>query len=274
MPKSQPDLSLKGEVSCKDRGMCISWKITSLVQSKKWSYQQDVLLLMSWFLWSQRVSFDTWLIAQVQIVLTGAVESTGSFPDTSGSLWIRFELRSANALHLVEPRLTLLMCHGWSSGSTWCQANALSLTGLICVAINGRKSGKCIFVWLTTEKQTEIYIICYMLSVTNKGLSKRRCIQKKCWVGWVPVKRPNGLPKNMLSIIHRTKIQPKKICFLTPWIFTSFCSQMGVFGNRYSVWIHMVPKGYVNSMAYVTALEWSIPKMLRKWQFVFKCILW
>ena len=26
---------------------------------------------------------------------------------------------------------------------------------------------------------------------------------------------------------------------------------MGVFGNRYPVWIHMVPKGYVNFMAYV-----------------------
>ena len=81
------DLSLKGEVSCKVRGMCKLPQLENydLSLMQKWSYQQDVLLLMSWFWWCQRVSFDTWLAAQVQIVLTGAVEPTGSYPDTSGS---------------------------------------------------------------------------------------------------------------------------------------------------------------------------------------------
>jgi hypothetical protein len=56
----------------------------SLMQKMKLSAGYFALNVM--ILVVSKSIFDNWLTAQVQIVLTGAVESTGSFPDTSGSL--------------------------------------------------------------------------------------------------------------------------------------------------------------------------------------------
>jgi hypothetical protein len=35
---------------------------------------------------------STFLVTHLKIVLTGTVEPTGSFPDTSGLLWIHFDI--------------------------------------------------------------------------------------------------------------------------------------------------------------------------------------
>ena len=67
-------------------------------------------------LWCQRVSFDTLLTPLVQIILVDTVEPTESFPDTSGSLWVRI-------VCLLTPKICFLTPQVFKSfapnGSLW-----------------------------------------------------------------------------------------------------------------------------------------------------------
>jgi hypothetical protein len=96
------DLSLRGEVSCKERGgfklpLLENYEL-SLMQKMKLSARHFALHVM--ILVVSKSIFDTWLTAQVQIVLTGAVEP---FRDTSGYLWIRVEYLSCKKIFFLTP---------------------------------------------------------------------------------------------------------------------------------------------------------------------------
>ena len=82
-------------IRCKRKGMCKisqleNYELSLMVKMKLWtrSLVLSVMILV--------VSKSIFWHLQVQIVWEGAVEPTGSFPDTSGSLWIRFWYLSDN----------------------------------------------------------------------------------------------------------------------------------------------------------------------------------
>ena len=115
-------------------------------------------------------------------------------------------------------------------------------------------------LWQKNEAGSEVFALCVMILVVSGRIFwhpsdtlSPECTDRYCgthmiilWHLWIFL--------DPFWVFSDTKIW-----FLTPQYLYVILLQMGVLGSMYPDWIHIVPKGYVNLMAYVTRPhDWRI----------------